>query len=367
MKNEFQNLLKQMVEQEASDLYILEGERPFVRVNDRVSRLDRDQVTEEEVDTLLDLLMDEEEKRNFHNEKEKDFSYEDKSAGRFRVNAYVQRGNIGLVFRHVRRRIPDLNSLNLPVEPLRTLAGASRGLILVTGPAGSGKSTTIASMLELINQRRKEHIITIEDPIEYLFENKKSIISQREVGLDTDGFHSALKHVIRQAPDIIFIGEMRDRETMEAAMMAAETGHLVFSTLHTINASHTVERVINFFPSNQHDQIRLQLSRLLEGTIALRLLPRRDEEGRVPACELMFSAPRIRKRIRTGASDKLREVIEEGDVEGMQTFDDAIADLYERNLIDEETAMNAADQPEELSLRMQDIYTGQSTHEPGSD
>jgi twitching motility protein PilT len=254
--------------------------------------------------------------------------------------------------------IPTFEDLNLPLMQMRKLAAMRRGLVLITGIAGSGKSTTIASMLEYINQTRHCHIVTIEDPIEYVYENKQSLVNQREVGIDTHDFIDALRMVVRQAPDVIMIGEMRDLQTMEAAISAAETGHLVFSTLHTVNAVQTVERIITFFPPHQHDLIRLQLSMVLQGVISQRLLPKKESAGRVPALEIMISSPTIKDILAEGRTDELLPALQEGDYYGNMTFNQSLKLLYEKGLISLEEAMTAADNPDELKLEIRGISKG---------
>ncbi|MCA8960983.1 MAG: PilT/PilU family type 4a pilus ATPase, partial [Planctomycetes bacterium] len=239
-----------------------------------------------------------------------------------------------------------------------TLAAHRRGLVLITGNTGAGKSTTLASMINHVNESYNRHIITIEDPIEFMFKDRKSIIDQREVGIDTTDFLSALKYALRQSPDVILIGEMRDRETMEAALSAAETGHLVFSTLHTVNATQTVERIINYFPPHQHGLIRLQLSLCLAGVISQRLLPRKQGKGRVPALEIMINNPTVRELLMKGLTPELYGAIKDGDYFGCQTFNQSIKKLYQSDAISLDDAMSASDYPEELRLELRGVYKG---------
>jgi len=246
----------------------------------------------------------------------------------------------------------------MPVEPLSKLARSPRGLVLVTGITGSGKSTSLAAVINYINEHFNRHIVTIEDPIEFLHKDKKSIVNQREVGEDTESFSTALRHVVRQAPDVILIGEMRDRETMEAALAAAETGHLVFSTLHTVDAIQTVERIINFFPPHQHQLIRLQLSMVLEGVVSQRLLARKDGSGRVPAIEIMMATPTIRDLLLEGRTTELYKAIKEGGYFGCQSFNQSLKEIYEKDFITLADALQAADNPDELKMELKGIVKG---------
>jgi twitching motility protein PilT len=270
----------------------------------------------------------------------------------------MQRNSTAITFRSIKIDIPSFSDLNLPVDVMKRLSSEKRGLILITGHAGSGKSTTIASMIDFINSNFEKHIITIEDPVEFVHSDKKSIISQREVGSDTMSFDHALRHIIRQSPDIIFIGEMRDVTTMQTAIMAAETGHLVLSTLHTIDTTQTVDRIINFFPPYTHTQTRMQLSLLLKGVISMRLIPRSDKSGRVPACEIMLSTPTARKMIADGKTDRLISVIEEGKLFGMQSFNQALTEWLSKKVINREIALQYASNADELTLQLKEILPG---------
>jgi twitching motility protein PilT len=264
--------------------------------------------------------------------------------------------------RYIRSNIPPLEELGLPMKPLQKLATATRGLVIVTGIAGSGKSTTIASLLNYINKNWSKHVVTIEDPIEYLFIDDKSLIDQRELGIDTYSFTSALKHAVRQSPDIIMIGEMRDKDTMEAALNAAETGHLVISTLHSINAVQTVERIINFFPPHQHSLLRQQLSMLLQGVISQRLITRHDGKGMVPAAEILLTTPTIKDMLYEGKTRELYDAIKEGNTYyGTQTFNQSLKYLYQNNFISVEDALAFADRPDELKLELRGITKGDAS------
>jgi len=356
---ELNDLLKRMVAQKASDLIIKSGGVPAVRVNGKIQFLDMPPLTIEDVRRFCDAFLMEETRKIFEEYGEADAAYHLPEAGRFRINLFRRQGEMGVVFRHIRDNIPSFAELCLPVAQLQRLSLLSRGLVLITGVTGSGKSTTIASMIQYINTLAKKHIITIEDPIEYQYYDKQSVISQREIGLDTEDFATALKYCMRQSPDVIVIGEMRDKETMEAAVNAAETGHLVLSTLHTVNAVQTIERIINLFPPDQHNLIRMQLSLNLEGVIAQRLLTRIDADGRLPAVELMFGTPLIRELIAEGKTKALAKAIEdEHSHYSTQTFNQSLCQLYTEGKITLEEARSASDNPDDLELQVRGIRRG---------
>ena len=350
--------LKQMQRRNASDLYFKVGSPAYCRIDDRIIPAAEERLTLSDIQGIVDAVLSVEQKKTFKVTKELDGAYSASGLGRFRFNVYMQRNTPAITFRSVRTDIPTFEKLNLPVEIMENLSSHPRGLILLTGYAGSGKSTSIASMVNYINDHSQKHIITVEDPIEFMHSDKRSIISQREIGSDTENFNQALRHIIRQSPDVIFIGEMRDAETMQTAIMAAGTGHLVLSTLHTIDATQTVDRIINFFPPHNHSQIRMQLSLLLKGVISLRLVPRIDKPGRVPVCEIMLSTPTIRKFIVEGKTDKLISVIEDGGLFGMQSFNQALVHWLNESVISRETALNYASNPDELALRLNEILPG---------
>ena len=291
----------------------------------------------------------------FEEKGEVDIVYEVAGVARFRGNLFRQRGYIGMVFRAIKSDIPTMEGLGLPAGPLRELALSPRGIVLVTGVAGSGKSTTIATMVEFLNHNAPRHIVTIEDPIEYTFTDDRCVIDQREVGYDTASFSAALKSVVRQSPDMIMIGELRDRDTMEAAFHAAETGHTVISTLHSKNAMQTVDRMINFFSPHEHDFLKLQMSLLLEGVVSQRLLPNVDGNGRVPAIELMMATPTVRELLLAGKTRELYGAIKEGGFFGCQTFNQSLKSLLDQGLVHLEDALAAADSPDELKLELRGI------------
>lgn len=351
-------LFELMVSGRGSDLFIKPGSKPSMRVDGDVQFVADEATSKEFARTLLEAVMA---GRPLPppDVKEWDLAIEFPGIGRFRGNIFRQQGEMGFVFRHINDSIPSFEELGMPARPLQRLASLKRGLILVTGVAGSGKSTTIAAMLEYINQTRNSHIVTVEDPIEYMYTPTQSIINQREIGLDTESFADAMKHVVRQSPDVILVGEMRDKVTMEAAIQAAETGHLVFSTLHTVNAIQTVERIITFFPPHQHDLLRLQLSMVLQGVVSQRLIPKRDSKGRVPAVELMVSTPTIKEILQEGRTKEIYSAIAEGhEYYGSQTFNQSLKTLYQSSVISLEEAMAAADNPDELKLEIRGISRG---------
>lgn len=354
---EFHEMLRKMVIEKASDLFIKVGCPPSLRIDGSIHFLDTDDISPQDCREIFEIIEDSK-KTSFPTNEDIDVAYELPGIGRFRVNIFRQKGNYGYVLRHIESNVPGFEELGLPAETLRTLAETHRGLILVTGQAGSGKSTTLASFLNFINEQSNKHLITIEDPIEFIFKDRKSIVNQREIGTDTPGFISALKMAVRQSPDCILIGEMRDRETMEAAISAAETGHLVVSTLHTVNAMQTVERIINFFPPHQHNLIRLQLSLVLVAVISLRLLPRKSVSGRIPAVELMIQSPTISELIRNGQTQELYNAVKQGDYFGSQTFNSSLKKLYQQDQISLDQAMAASDYPEELKMELKGIFRG---------
>jgi twitching motility protein PilT len=348
-----------MVKERASDLILREGERPAIRVEGKVRFLTDERFTPEDSEALLAAILSTEEVAAFRVLMEKDVAFVVPGVGRFRANLFVQRKRMGFVFRHVHEVVPTIEDLNLPAAPLQKLARLSRGLVLVTGIAGSGKSTSLASMIDFMNETSDRHVVTIEDPIEFVFRDKRCAITQREIGIDTPDFASALKHVVRQTPDIILLGEMRDKETIESALQAAESGHLVLSTLHTVNAVQTVERIISFFPPHQHATIRLQLALVLEGVVSQRLITRRAAAGRVPAVEILLATPTVKELLLEGRTRDLPKLLDEGNAHyGTQTFNQSLRALVQANLIEYDDALQAADNPDELVLAMRGIGRG---------
>jgi len=348
--------LKIMSEKNASDMFLRAGGTPRLRIDGRVTPMGDEPITKRDMEKMTDeLLTSEEQKKRFQRDLEIDFAYSYEGVGRFRVIVFIQRSTPSIVVRYVKDKVQAFEDLNLPVELLKNLAMQERGIVLVTGPAGSGKSTTVASMIEYINANVERHIVTVEDPIEFLFHDKKSIINQRELGLDVPDYPAALKHFTLQSPDIIFIGLIRDYNTMHAAISAAEMGVLLLSTFHTINAIQTVERIINFFPPHLHNEVRLQLSEVLKGVISLRLVPRKDAPGRIPACETMVLTPSVSRVIREGKVWELKQFLEQGAMFGMQTFNQSLVKLVKAGKISEDDAKTFSDNKDEFSLELRGI------------
>ena len=351
-----EQLLRAMVDNKASDLHIRTGVPPIYRINGALTKIFETRVDPGMMDSFLDDIMNRDQKLRFEQNKECDFAVGARDMGRFRVNVFRQRGTIAIVIRHIKAKIPAFEELHLP-EIIRDMALTRRGLVLVTGTTGSGKSTTLASMLDYINQREAVNIITVEDPIEYLYRDEKAIISQREIGVDTLSYANALRAALRQDPDVLLVGEIRDLETMQIALTAADTGHMVFATIHTTNATETIQRVLSMYPPHQHDEIRLLLAEVLAGIISLRLLPTADGQGRVPAAEVLVNTAAIKEYIRD--KDKL-ELVEQAIAEGhmqyhSQTFDQALLNLYQSGQITLETAMNAATNKDDFDLKIRGI------------
>ncbi|MEO0275879.1 MAG: PilT/PilU family type 4a pilus ATPase [candidate division WOR-3 bacterium] len=358
VKTFLKGLLKRMVDEEASDLHLKVGNPPIFRIHGRLIRTNLDVLSPKDLKDIAAEIMTQQQQKIFIMRKELDFAIGVPGLGRFRVNAYIQRGSISIVMRAIPTRIRDFKELNLP-PILEELSLKPRGLILVTGTTGSGKSTTLAAMINHINKNVAKNIITIEDPIEYLFKDEKSIISQREVGGDTASFSSALKHVLRQDPDVIMIGEIRDKATMDVALKAADTGHLVLSTLHTLNATETINRIISFYPPHQHEHVRVLLASTLIASISQRLIPTADGKGRVPAVEILINTARIKELILDAKRTMLiQQAMEEGYYEyGMQTFDQSVLKLYREGLITLEDALQNVSNPDEFLLRLKGIKT----------
>src|SRR5574337_1880908 len=351
------DLLRRAVESKASDLHLKVGNHPYLRVDGVLSHIaEVPRVTPEEMLSMAFSMMTNRQKQKFKETAELDMAYGVAGLGRFRVNVFQQRGNVGMVLRVIPTKIRTIEELELPAI-IATVCEEQRGLILCTGTTGSGKSTTLAAMIDRVNSLRAEHIITIEDPIEYLHRDKKGFINQREVEVDTASFSTALRAALRQDPDVILVGEMRDLETISTALLAAETGHLVLSTLHTLDATETVQRVIAVFPPPEQKQIRLQLATTLKSVISQRLVRRSDGVGRVPAVEVLVATGYIRDCIINPDKTRLiRDALAAGTSQyGMQTFDHSIFELYTRNLITLEEAMLRASNPDEFKLRIQGI------------
>jgi len=350
-------LLRYAVEKGASDLHLKVGNVPFVRVDGELVPAPFPELSSADTQAFAAALMPDHKVQEFARHCEADLGYTLPGVGRFRVNVYRQRGHVGLAIRRVRAEIPTFEELRLP-PVLRQLADSRRGLVLITGPTGTGKTTTIAAMIGHINRTRRAHIITIEDPIEVVHDDELSIVEQREVGLDTESYAAALKHVIRQDPDVIFIGEIRDPESALAAIQAAETGHLVISTLHTIDATETINRMVDLFPPHQQREVRFSFAGALRGIVSQRLVPRADGKGRVPAVEVLVNTGRIYERIVDPESTiEITDVIADGGFYGMQTFDQALVELVREGMVTEEDARHAATNPHDFNLALRGVLT----------
>jgi twitching motility protein PilT len=370
---ELPDLLKVAVARRASDLHLKVGSPPVLRIDNRLVPLNEmPRLTQDIVVTMAASVMNAKQRERFKDQNGADLAYSVPALGRFRVNVFQQRGMVGIVLRVIPLKIQTITELNLP-PVLEKLALEPRGMILVTGTTGSGKSSTLAAMIDHINTLRSGHILTIEDPIEFLHRDKKCLVNQREVGVDALSFSEALRSALRQDPDIILVGEMRDYETISTAILAAETGHLVMSTLHTLDATETINRIISVFPPYQQKQIRLQLAAVLRGVISQRLIPRADGKGRVPAVEVLVTTATVRESIVDADKTRtLRDVIAAGVSQyGMQTFDQSLMGLYTRGLITYEEALHWCSNPEDFALRVRGIEStadsrwGQA-EEPGS-
>jgi len=353
---DIKRILKEMISRGASDLHLKVASPPVFRINGTLVFGDYEAPTVQDMAAVSQQILAPAQRELFESTKEIDFAFGVPGVARFRANFYVQRGSVAMVFRHVPVEIFSPDDLHLP-QVIKDLAMKPRGLMLVTGTVGSGKSTTLASIVDIINRDCARHVITIEDPIEFLHRDRKSIISQREIGCDTTSYADALKHVLRQDPDVILIGEIRDAESMKIAITAADTGHLVLSTMHTIDASQTVSRIISFFPPHQHQEIRYLLASTLQAVISQRLVADADGLRRFPACEIMIATGTIREYIRDPEKTvMIRQAIQEGFIQyQMQTFDQSLMQLYKENKITLDTALQASSNPHEFMLRVKGI------------
>ncbi len=345
------DVLVEVLDRGASDLHLTVGVPPMIRVSGHLTSLDYPPLDGTEARELIYSILTQEQRQRLETDWEIDFSYSVPGRARFRVNAFFQRNSLGAAFRLIPVDILNIDQLNLP-KILHTFCQKPRGFILITGPTGSGKSTTLAAIIDEINDTRQEHIMTIEDPIEFLHRHKQCVVNQREVGTDTKSFNRALKSVLRQDPDIILVGEMRDLETIQTALTAAETGHLVFATLHTQDAPQTIDRMIDVFPPHQQEQIRVQIAATIQGIMTQQLLLRRDGRGRAVACEVLLATPAVRNLIREGKTHQIYTVMQTGTKHGMQTMDYALADLVRRGLITPELAERQSSNPEDLNRLM---------------
>lgn len=357
---ELDKLLNIMAEKGASDLHIRVGSPPVFRINGKLEPYQKFIMTAEMTVRIISELLNEKQRKKFDEKLECDLAYSMEDKGRFRINVYRQRGSINLAIRHVPNTIKTFQELKL-VPVIQALADNARGLVLVTGTTGCGKSSTLAAMIDYINENRSCHIVTIEDPIEFMFTDKKSIISQRELGFDTLNYLEALKYVVRQDPDVILLGEMRDLETTAAAITAAQTGHLVLSTIHTVNATQTVSRIVDLFPPHQQAQIRYQLSDTLKGVVSQRLLPVANGEGRIPAVEVLVVTALVKKMIEDNNLAEISTLMKQGSYYGMQTFNQALLNLYNNGEVTLEDALASASNPEELMLAIRGVQSGSNT------
>src|SRR6266545_3568756 len=340
-------LLKTTVELSGSDLHIATNTPPQVRVHGHLQRLMLPELTPSDTKQLSYSVLTDAQKKRFEETMELDFSFGIKGLARFRVNMFNQRGSVGAVYRLIPEKIRSFHELNLP-SVLATLAEKPRGLVLVTGPTGSGKSTTLAALIDEINRNRSEHILTIEDPIEFLHRHKRCIVNQREIGPDATSFADALRAALRQDPDVILVGEMRDLETIATALTAAETGHLVFGTLHTQSAPSTIDRIIDVFPAEQQEQVRIQIANSLQGVVTQALLPTADKMGRVPALEILLPDDAVRNLIRQGKVEQIYSVMQTNTGRGMQTMEQSLGDLIMRRIVEFEDGLSRSSRPSQL-------------------
>jgi twitching motility protein PilT len=343
------SLLEQMVARGASDLHVSVGSPPALRVRGHIYRLDGfEPLTADDTRTLLYQILSSEQQKHFELNRQLDFAYSIPGLARFRVNIYFQRGSIVAAFRLIPQEVKTLEELALP-SVLKELAQKPRGIVLVTGPTGSGKSTTLAAMIDEVNRTRAEHILTIEDPIEFVHRHKRCIVNQREIGPDAKSFGEALKGALRQDPDVILVGEMRDLETISTALTAAETGHLVFATLHTQSAPSTIDRIIDVFPSEQQEQVRIMIAGSLQGVVTQTLLPTADGNGRVAALEILLPDDAVRNLIRQGKVEQIYSVMQTNTGRGMQTMEQSLADLAMRRVVKLEDALSRSSRPDQLT------------------
>jgi len=352
MEVDFAQMLKDVIEVNASDLHLTVGSAPMIRVRGELRGLDGyPQLTSKDTRDMVYGILSNDQRKRIEEDWQVDFSYSVPRMGRFRVNAYMQRASVGAAFRLIPSEIKSVDQLGLPTV-VHEFVKKPRGFVLVTGPTGSGKSTSLAGMIDEINQTRHEHILTIEDPIEFLHRHKKCMVNQREIGNDAQSFQLGLKAALRQDPDVILVGEMRDLETISTALTAAETGHLVFATLHTQDTAQTIDRIIDVFPPHQQQQVRVQLSVALQGIITQQLLPTADGSGRVAACEVLSVTPAVRNLIREGKTHQIHSVLQTGGATGMQSMDAALAQLVRGGKITRELAEQRSSTPEELRRLM---------------
>ncbi len=347
--NTIQDWLHKLHESKGSDLFVTVGAPPCVKVHGKIRPLTREALTHDVVSDIIDSIMTAEQREEFHTTHECQFAVSLEGVARFRVSAFYQRNSVGMVCRRIETKIPSFEQLDLP-DSLSELAMVKRGIVILVGATGTGKSTTLAAMLGYRNQNASGHIITIEDPIEFVHKHRKSLVTQREVGIDTESFEVALKNTLRQAPDVILIGEIRTREAMEHAITFAETGHLCLTTLHANNANQAMDRILHFFPEDRHPQVLLDLSFNLKGVIAQQLIPSIDGSRRHVALETLLNTPLVQEKIRKGAIEELKSIMKDSEHHGMVTFDQSLLKLYQEGLISYEDALRHADSANEVRL-----------------
>src|SRR3954453_11854142 len=364
MNFDFADILLEVIGAGASDLHLTVGAPPMVRERGKLRPLDYPKLSSQDTREIVYSILNNDQRKKLENEWQIDLSYSVPGRARFRVNAYFQSASIGAVMRTIPQDIPKFDSLGLP-EVLKDFTRKPRGFVLVTGPTGSGKSTTLASMIDMINEDRHEHIMTVEDPIEFLHRHKNCVVNQRELGSDAQSFSQALKAALRQDPDVILVGEMRDLETMSTALTAAETGHLVFATLHTQDTAQTVDRIVDSFPSHQQGQVRVQLAVALQGIVTQQLLPTPDGSGRVVACEVLVPTPAVRNLIREGKTHQIYSALQTGGAHGMQTMDAALVELVRAGKITRELAQKRSSTPDELARLIGNSGLGPQPAAPG--
>lgn len=349
--------LKKAVASGASDVHFQRDEQPSVRIDGNIAKVNMPVLSEQDVASICEALLPQHLKDESRNLCDLDFAYEIPGVSRFRVNLSRQLGNRALAIRTIPYDIKKINELHLP-ESIEQFASLNNGLVLITGPTGSGKSTTIASLIDYINEHYPKHIITVEDPIEFIFTNKKSIVSQRQLLIDTQSFQDGVKYALRQDPDVIFVGEIRDRITVESALKAAETGHLVFATIHTNDAVQTVNRIVNMFDPSDRDFIRTQVASILRGTISQKLIPLKSGSGRRPACEVLVATPTVKDFIEKDELESIYDLVKKGSFNNMITMNSSLFRLYELDLISEEVAIACSDNKNELQQMMRGVYHG---------
>lgn len=357
MKFNINQFLAKAVAIGASDVHLRANEHPVVRKNGKIIRIDMPKLTEEDINEVINVLVPKMLRTKANSAFDLDFAHEIKGLSRFRVNLSRQLGKNAFVIRNIPYDIKTIEELSLPLA-IEQFAAENNGIVLVTGPTGSGKSTTLAALINHVNQNYQKHIITIEDPIEYVFNNKKSIVSQRQVGVDTPSFHDGVKYALRQDPDVILIGEIRDRETVESALKASETGHLVFATLHTNDAVQTINRMVNMFDTSDREFIRSQVAETLRGTIAQKLVSTKDDDGRYPACEVLVATPTVKDFIVKNELESIYDLVRKGSFSDMLTMNMSLFKLYEDGIITEEEAMEKSDNKNELQQMFRGVYHG---------